>query len=86
MARYYFNILDGERIDDEEGLDLPDLETARREAVRSAHSIMADAIWSGRLLLDESIEIVDEHRRVLMTILFRDTVVVPHDGDIDRDP
>lgn len=34
MARFYFHIIDGETFRDEEGTDLPDIETAEIEASR----------------------------------------------------
>ena len=77
MARYFFNLVDGVRIDDEEGQELPDLDAARAEAVKSARSMMADAIWTGRLPLDEEIEIVDRHGHVLAIVAFTEAVHVP---------
>jgi hypothetical protein len=76
MTLYFFNLLDGARIDDEEGQDLADEDAARAEATRSARSIMADAIWAGRLPLDESIEIV-AHGEVVAVVAFRDVVTLP---------
>jgi hypothetical protein len=76
MTHYYFNLLDGVRIDDEEGQDLPDDDAARIEAVRSARSIMADAVWTGRLPLDESIEIV-AHGKIVAVVPFTDAVSLP---------
>ena len=76
MTRYYFNIIDGVRIDDEEGQELADDDAARAEAVRSARSMMAEAVWNGRLPLDESIEIV-AHGRVVAVLPFSDAVTLP---------
>jgi hypothetical protein len=76
MTHYYFNLLDGVRIDDEEGQELPDDAAARAEAMRSARSIMADAVWTGRLPLDESIEIV-AHGEVIAVIAFTEAVKLP---------
>ena len=76
MAHYFFNIVDGVRIDDEEGQELPDLEAARAEAVKSARSIMADAIWTGRLPLDEEIEIADQKGQVLAIVAFAEAVYI----------
>jgi hypothetical protein len=77
MTHYFFNIIDGTRIEDEEGMDLPDLAAARDEAIRNARSIMADAIWSGRLPLDEVIEIADRRGHVLTTVPFKAAVELP---------
>lgn len=76
MTHYYFNLLDGVRIEDEEGQDFASDEAARDEAMRSARSIMADAVWTGRLPLDESIEIV-AHGRVVAIVPFSDAVRLP---------
>jgi hypothetical protein len=76
MPHYYFNLLDGVRLDDEEGQDLPDDDAARIEATRSARSILADAVWTGRLPLDESIEIV-AHGKVIAIVAFRDVLTLP---------
>ena len=35
MPRYYFNLEDGQRLLDDSGLDLPDIEAAQKEALRS---------------------------------------------------
>jgi hypothetical protein len=76
MTHYYFNLLDGVRIDDEEGQDLADDAAAHAEALRSARSIMADAVWTGRLPLDESIEIV-AHGEVISVLAFSDAITLP---------
>lgn len=74
MKRYFFNLVDGVRIDDPEGQPCADEAAARSEALRSARSIMADAIWSGRLPLDEHIEVADETGRVLFIVPFNDAI------------
>ena len=43
MPRFHFNVRDGSDLPDTDGTELPDLRTARHEAVKLA----------GRLLLDE---------------------------------
>ncbi len=73
MTHYFFNLLDGVRLDDEEGQELADDAAAHAEAMRSARSIMADAVWTGRLPLDESIEIV-AHGRVVGVVAFTDAL------------
>ena len=76
MTHYYFNLLDGVRIEDEEGQELPDDAAAHAEAMRSARSIMAEAVWTGRLPLDESIEIV-AHGEVVAVLPFTDAIKLP---------
>ncbi|MES2045536.1 MAG: hypothetical protein V4475_16815 [Pseudomonadota bacterium] len=76
MTHYYFHLHNGDRIEDEEGQEFPDDDAACAEAVRGARSIMADAVWHGRLPLDESIEIV-AHGEVVAVVAFRDVVTLP---------
>lgn len=45
MARYYFHVKDGaELIKDQEGSELPTPDAARRQALKSARELWADAI------------------------------------------
>lgn len=76
MTHYYFHLIDGLRVEDEEGQELADDEAAHAEALRSARSIMADAVWAGRLPLDESIEIVADGE-VVVVLAFRNAVSLP---------
>ena len=50
MAIYYFNVEDGRKYPDAEGTELPDLESARTEAVRRSGSLLRDnaqSFWGG---------------------------------------
>ena len=42
MARYYFDINDGTELLDVEGLEIPDLNRARAEAIRAAGEMIRD--------------------------------------------
>ena len=52
MPRFYFHIDDGWTHIDQVGVELPDLETARDEAVSAAGQILRDGaaknLWSGK--------------------------------------
>ena len=75
MARYYFHICNGTGfVQDEEGLELPDIEAARAEAIRSARSIMASDVQRGMLDLSSFIEIEDENRQLVQTLGFQEAV------------
>lgn len=76
MARYFFNVVDGTRIDDDEGQNLADLDAARLTAIHSARRIMGHEIWSGRLPLNEVIEITDPTGRVLLIVPFKEAVQI----------
>ena len=62
MARYYFHIKDGaELIKDPEGSELPTRDAARRQALKSARELWADAIKSGKSLAADAVIIADEY-------------------------
>jgi hypothetical protein len=52
MPRYYFHVEDDQTDVDELGVELPNLETARNEAVRTAGEILRDgaakSLWTGK--------------------------------------
>lgn len=75
MARYYFHMRDANgRIRDEEGVDLPDIEAARAEAMRGARSIIGHDVLAGRLDLSGAIEVVDEAGQEIHALAFVDAV------------
>jgi len=76
LQRYYFHIVDGRFIKDEEGQEFPGLEEARAEAIASARSIMREALWQGRLPLNECIQIADGNGTILTTVPFRDAITI----------
>ena len=44
MARYYFDLREGDDRPDDEGLDLPSIERAQQEAARSLADMARDAV------------------------------------------
>ncbi len=72
MPRYYRHIRQDERlIKDLEGIELPDLDAARGEAVNGVRDCLAEAIRKGQDdWLGDAIVIVDDTGRELMTIPF----------------
>jgi uncharacterized heparinase superfamily protein len=50
---------------DEEGAELPDIDSARREAIRQARPIMAEEVREGRLDLTGRIRVRSEGATVL---------------------
>jgi hypothetical protein len=66
MGRFYFHQRAGHRlIPDVEGLDLPDVSAARREAILSAREILAAAIRTGQAKVPDAFVISDEAGRAL---------------------
>jgi hypothetical protein len=72
MSTYYFNIISASmKILDEEGSDLPDLQSAHKEALMDARTLMSDAVLDGRDISDRSIEICGKYGQVLLVVPFR---------------
>lgn len=66
MYLYYFHIRVGQdRIEDDEGLWLCDLDSAREEMRLSAHELARAIVAHGRPLDGQAIEICDENGRLL---------------------
>jgi hypothetical protein len=65
MPLYYFDIRRGDgQVPDDEGTDLPDLCAAQCEALNSLADITRDAALE-RIFQPMSIEVLDEHRKVV---------------------
>ena len=77
MPTYYFHVCDGLGFcEDEEGRDLPDADAAHREAVRGMRDIIAGDVGQGEINLAAFIEVEDENRRLLFTLLVEDAVKI----------
>ena len=76
MPRFFFNLHNHLWIEDSEGKDLTDAAAAREQAVRHARDIMSDEVKDGRLVLTDAIEVVDERRDRVLTLAFRDAIVI----------
>jgi hypothetical protein len=75
MPRFHFNIRDGAAfIPDEEGMALPDIETAREEARDSARDFVTEK-FKRRIDIDgQVIEITDDRGRIIETMKVRDVL------------
>ena len=76
MPRFFFHLRDGESIDDPDGMYLPDMRTARLEAMRSARDIMAEDVRRGHLELSHWIEVTDEQGEAIFALPFREAVEI----------
>jgi hypothetical protein len=66
MPRYYFNVRDGYDLDeDDEGVELPDLETARAEAQATVEELRDEL---GPEAQNIQLEITDEEGHRLFTV------------------
>ena len=69
MPRYFLDIRrNGIRLDDRRGVECPDENSARNEALRTARELMGNHKEVD--VSDWSFEIIDAHRRPVMTVLF----------------
>ena len=69
MPRYYFHIRNVDDVAlDEEGTDLPDLNTVCRQALASARELLANAIKEGKEPISESVVIADANGQELMSV------------------
>jgi hypothetical protein len=74
MPRYFFNIQDGKTILDDEGIELPDLDSARAQAVTSSGEMLRDgassALWNGTAW---KMWVTGEDKKTLFTLNFSAT-------------
>jgi hypothetical protein len=76
MPSFFFHVRDGDRlIEDPDGSELPDLGTARTEAVAAARQALAELTRTDRALDKRRFEIADGAGRVLATVSLRDVIV-----------
>ena len=74
MPRFYFRFCDGDELPDEVGIELPDVQTARIEAIRGIRSLVSDFALQGRVPISERVEIEDEARHPLLTVSFDEAI------------
>jgi hypothetical protein len=73
MPRFFFHLRNDVDVADEEGTELPDLESAESRAVDYAVDMSAASILENRrLTLSHSIEVADESGRIVKTVRFGD--------------
>ena len=70
MPRYFFNIQDGRATPDQEGTELPDMETARAEAVRLSGEVLRDTGAQYWRHPEWRLEVLDESGRTLFRLRF----------------
>lgn len=83
MARYFFNLTNGQGfLQDYEGQEFPDLETARSSAIDGLRSVVADDCIKGELHLAASIDVVDEQNALLAKVKFADAISIVESNDL----
>jgi hypothetical protein len=77
MARFYFHLEDRSGfIADEEGVDLPDVDSAHRHALQAARLIICDEVVRGHVDLSQTILVEDQTGRRLVDLRFRDALAI----------
>lgn len=76
MPRYYFHLHNGAVARDEEGLELPDLDAARQEAIKAARELMGEDIKAGLLRLGHRIEIRDADGAEVLVVPFAEAIMI----------
>ena len=77
MPPFYFHLFDDVLILDEEGVELPDVATAREVALQSARDVLAaEMISKGSITLRHRIDVEDEDHHTVLTLPFRSAVTV----------
>ena len=76
MPRFFFNLRDDVSVEDCEGKDLVDAGKAHEVAVHYAREMMAEDVKDGRLVLRDSIDVVDETGAKILTLPFRDAIEI----------
>lgn len=76
MPRYFFHVFNDDITIDDEGAELPDLDAARANAIKSARGLACHSISKGHLNLDHRIEITDEAGARRMTVTFREAFTI----------
>ena len=75
MARFYFHVRIGDRIDlDQDGTEAESVMHAHREAVSAARDMLRDKLLQGELPLSAQFEIADAAGRRVDTVKFSEAV------------
>jgi hypothetical protein len=81
MALFFFHLHNGLGfLRDEEGRELPDLDAARREAVRSIRSLLAEEITGGRIDLGGRVEIAGADGEILAQVAYAEAIEIVSGG------
>jgi hypothetical protein len=76
VPRYYFHLHNDIEAWDEEGRELPDLDSATAEGMRAARDLVAEGARQGRITLSHWIEIGDDQGARLAAISFGEAVEI----------
>lgn len=79
MPQFYFHTSNSHGVaKDTEGQSLPDVNAARREAVRGIREILSEEIKDGQINVRGRIDVADEDGKTVLTVGFQETFTVVH--------
>jgi len=77
LTQYFFHLCDGDdELIDAEGQDLADASQVSAHALKEARALIAQEALSGRIMLDQYIEVRDETGTLVHRLAFRDAVQI----------
>jgi hypothetical protein len=86
MARFYLNVCNGTGfVEDEEGVELPSLDAARKKAVEGLRDIVSGEVRQGELNMGAFISIEDEERRTIAEVTFAEAISISSEHGQRRD-
>ena len=72
MAKYFFHIRSDDTYSpDDQGVDFPTIEAAKREAITAAREMIADMVIEGDPLDGMRFEVTDESGNIVLILPFR---------------
>lgn len=77
MARFFFHLHEcGNITPDEDGVDRPDLESVRQDALKAVREVMCAEVREGRLCLSCHIEVLDADGTRVLMLPFKDAIEI----------
>jgi hypothetical protein len=74
MSRYFFNLYDDLVVLDEEGVELPNAEAARLQALSAVRDLLREQVRQGYMVLSHWIDVLDEAGEIVIHLPFRDAI------------
>jgi hypothetical protein len=76
VPRFFFHVIDDAVSQDDEGLDLPDLEAARAEALAGIREMICGQVNQGYLILHHRVDIEEENGGTVLSLTFGDALTI----------
>jgi hypothetical protein len=70
MPRYFFNVIDGQFLVDEQGTDCADMQCVRDEAIKTAGAILRDGGVSYAGGIEWQMHVTDERKKTVLRLRF----------------